>query len=266
MEFLKKLWTVAYFGLSIVAGAYFTYKYVHATWAISHVQHQPLVRRPGYPIVAKNIENTKKYTTLVSLEGFEGGYRGTGILIDSMTVLTCYHMVHSLDDDEWIYVYPGKRVVKAHPDAGDREHDLAVLKLEEPVQLDHYAVFNTTTTVGEPITVVGNMLGAMRWMVTYGVVGGYEGNYILTDALIHGGNSGGPWINDKGEVVAITNWGLDSAGHQELGVSGGMRASVIVEFIDNYQHPEKMWKRLFEALFGKPKPHKKPHHPKGPKK
>ena len=190
------------------------------------------------------LEQVKRETVLISIEGFSGGYRGTGVLIDSTTVLTCEHMVES--DTLWIYTYPVGRVIMAHPIRGDDVHDLALLKLDTPVNLSHYAVINTTTTIGQPVVVVGNTLGAMKWFVSYGMISDKEEFYDITTALIRGGNSGGPWVNLDGELVALTDWGPVSAKGTSEGIGGGIDGATIQKFLNDWKHPVN----VFQLLLG----------------
>src|ERR1700684_3845730 len=118
----------------------------------------PVPTYPAPTLAPKTLEMVKKFTVLISIEGFGGGDRGTGELIDSAHVLTCVHMLES--DTLWIYTYPIGRVIIAHPVWADQRHDLAILELEHPVALKHYAVVITTTTIGQTIAGVGNTLGA----------------------------------------------------------------------------------------------------------
>lgn len=191
------------------------------------------------------IERTKQVTVLISNEGFGGVGRGTGVLINRMHVLTCAHLIQSWDDDLYLYLYDGT-FVKGKPMAGDKRKDLAIILLDRPVKVPHVAVFTDKTQPGEHIAIVGNTLGAMKWYVSGGVVSGYHKGWVLTDAFQIGGNSGGPWINTKGEIVALAAWGLHSHQGVRLGVNGGIGTPLIRKFIDEVKHP----KTLFEILLG----------------
>lgn len=201
---------------------------------------------PTYPapiLAPQKLDTVKRFTVLISIEGFEGGYRGTGVLIDKYHVLTCAHMLHS--DTFWIYTYPLGRVLLAHPVWADQFHDLAIIKLDTPVNLSHYAVVNTTTTVGQPIVVVGNTLGAMTWFVSYGMISNKEGFYDETTAFIRGGNSGGPWVDLNGNLVALTDWGLvDQKGNSD-GIGGGINGETIRKFLMDWKSPN-----IFQILLG----------------
>ena len=48
--------------------------------------------------------------------------------------------------------------------------------------------------------------------VTKGIVSAVRGDYIQTDAQINHGNSGGPLLNARGEVVGITSYDLEGGG------------------------------------------------------
>jgi S1-C subfamily serine protease len=200
----------------------------------------PHVRENGYKINHSSIERTKWFTVLISNEGFGGVGRGTGIIIDPTHVLTCAHMVEDRDDDIWIFPYSRNGtplfVDKGHPVFVSRGKDLAVLELDIPLYGGPVPTFQPEVEDGQPITIIGNTLGSMKWFVSYGVISGSYKNYILTDGLVKGGNSGGPWINEAGEVLGISDWGLQKGG-QDVGISGAVSAKTIQEFLKSWKNP-----------------------------
>jgi serine protease Do len=110
----------------------------------------------------------------------------------------------------------------------DPATDLALIKIEEPDRdFAHLALGDSDVVrVGEWVMAVGNPLN-MDHTVTVGVVsakgrvlglsaeGNSFENYIQTDAAINFGNSGGPLVNTRAEVVAI-NTAINARG-QNLG-------------------------------------------------
>jgi serine protease Do len=108
----------------------------------------------------------------------------------------------------------------------DPATDIAVLRVIKP---DHDFPFlalgnSNALRVGEWVVAVGNPLN-MDHTVTVGVVSGtgrvlgladnaFE-NFIQTDAAINFGNSGGPLVNDLGQVIGINT--AINAGGQNLG-------------------------------------------------
>jgi serine protease Do len=90
--------------------------------------------------------------------------------------------------------------------------DLALIKIEAKNQPFAELGDSSLVKVGEWVLAIGNPLG-MNNTVTAGIVS-YKGrsidtqsyqDFIQTDAAINRGNSGGPLINMKGEVIGITS-------------------------------------------------------------
>nr|CRH05041.1 exported protein of unknown function[include trypsin domain] [Candidatus Magnetococcus massalia] len=92
----------------------------------------------------------------------------------------------------------------------DRARDIALIKAEEgnmtplPLQLVEPPIGTDTYAVGAPLdeklssTVVKGIVSAYRYKKFY------KQRFLQSDAMIHGGNSGGPLLNARGEVVAIS--------------------------------------------------------------
>jgi S1-C subfamily serine protease len=197
----------------------------------------PTSRYHGYALNRAAIRHMKTLTVLISAEGFRGIERGTGVLIDSRHILTCAHVALNEGDDTLVYFYPGYMLGKAKTVYADRAKDLAIMELDVEARAPGYVKFQEEHYDGQPITIVGNILGSMKWFVSYGIVSGEGGEFLYTDGLIRGGNSGGPWINEKGEIVALTDWGLSSVTGKELGIGGGVSAKTVNEFIASWKNP-----------------------------
>jgi S1-C subfamily serine protease len=221
-------------------------------WKRSHrpsfTTKMPVTRYHGYKINRAAIGWAKKFTVLISAEGFGGVWRGTGVLIDPAHILTCYHIAAEPNEEFWIYTYPAHTVYKARPIYGSREVDLAIMQLDRPVtgadfpafaprHFNGEPVFQERHYDGEPVTIIGNIEGSMKWFVTFGIVSGENSRDLYTDGLVLGGNSGGPWINERGEIVALTSWGLHDSKDEPTGISGGISAKTIHKFLDEWRHP-----------------------------
>lgn len=196
----------------------------------------PTTRYHGYELNREAIERTKMFTVLISLEGFGTKYRGTGMLIDPTHVLTADHMVPTNGNEMWLYIFPGRRIVHAKPVFENAAQDLAILELDEKVEMAHYAVFQEMHYNGEPITIVGNILGSMHWYVSYGIISGEWDDFILMDGTMTHGDSGGPWINEAGEVVGLSDWGLSDT-EPASAVKGGVSAKTIHVFLKRWKSP-----------------------------
>jgi serine protease Do len=137
---------------------------------------------------------------------------GTGFIIDADgSILTNHHVV---DRAERISVkLSDGRTLLAHVIGTDPDTDIALIKIEGQTGLPVAPLGDSTMLrMGEWVCAIGNPLG-FEHTVTVGVVS-FLGrklfdqsldNYIQTDAAINFGNSGGPLINARGEVVGINS-------------------------------------------------------------
>ena len=135
---------------------------------------------------------------------------GTGFLIDpSGLILTNHHVVDGAD--RIMVRLTDGRTLLASPVGSDPDTDVALIKIDSPKPLPYAPLGDSDTLrVGEWVVAIGNPL-EYEHTVTVGVVS-FIGRklfdtsldrYIQTDAAINLGNSGGPLINVRGEVVGI---------------------------------------------------------------
>jgi Do/DeqQ family serine protease len=143
---------------------------------------------------------------------------GSGVIIDPQGyILTNNHVVRNAEDIK--VRLSDDREFQAEVIGEDPETDVALIKLdiEEPLPPEDVATLGDSDEiqVGDWAIAIGNPFGLDR-TVTVGVIsakgrsnldilGGapaYQ-NFIQTDASINFGNSGGPLVNIKGEVVGI---------------------------------------------------------------
>jgi serine protease Do len=135
---------------------------------------------------------------------------GSGFIIDADgSILTNHHVV---DRAERIIVkLSDGRTLRARLIGSDPDTDIALIKVDGQGGLPVAPLGDSSTLrMGEWVCAIGNPLG-YEHTVTVGVVS-FLGrklfdmsldNYIQTDAAINFGNSGGPLINTRGEVVGI---------------------------------------------------------------
>src|SRR3954463_4026957 len=135
---------------------------------------------------------------------------GSGFLIDrDGYILTNYHVI---DGAQRITVtLADGRTFRAQVAGTDPAIDVALLKINGGADLPEAPLGNSDELrVGEWVCAIGNPLGYVH-SVTVGVVSFIGGklfdasldDYIQTDAPINLGNSGGPLINARGEVIGI---------------------------------------------------------------
>jgi serine protease Do len=135
---------------------------------------------------------------------------GSGFIIDADgSILTNHHVVERAERIT-VKLSDGRtfraRVIGADPDT-----DIALIKVDGQTSLPVAPLGDSSTLrMGEWVCAIGNPLG-YEHSVTVGVVS-FLGrklfdmsldDYIQTDAAINFGNSGGPLINSRGEVIGI---------------------------------------------------------------
>ena len=142
----------------------------------------------------------------------DGASLGTGVIFtEDGYILTNYHVLEG-GSDCTIYLendhsYAAKYV------AGDADSDLAVLKTDLTGLPAAQFGDSEKLTVGDKVYAIGNPLGyELRGTLTDGIVSainrdvwvdGRTMTLIQTNAALNSGNSGGPLINQYGQVVGI---------------------------------------------------------------
>jgi serine protease Do len=135
---------------------------------------------------------------------------GTGFIIDTAGyILTNHHVIETADRIN-VRLADG-RTLRAERVGSDPDTDIALIKVNASRPLPHATLGDSDALrVGEWVLAIGNPL-AYEHTVTVGVVS-FIGRklfdssldrYIQTDAAINFGNSGGPLINSRGEVIGI---------------------------------------------------------------
>jgi serine protease Do len=135
---------------------------------------------------------------------------GSGFIIDPAGyILTNNHVVENAE--RLTVKLSDGRTLRARIIGTDPDTDIALIKVEAGEKLPAVLLGDSSTLrVGDWVCAIGNPLG-YEHTLTVGVVS-FLGrklfdksldNYIQTDAAINFGNSGGPLINSRGEVIGI---------------------------------------------------------------
>ncbi|HWR24263.1 MAG TPA: trypsin-like peptidase domain-containing protein [Feifaniaceae bacterium] len=111
----------------------------------------------------------------------------------------------------------------------DEVSDVAVVKIDRPGIRALKLGDSDNIRVGDYVVAVGNPLGwGLEGTVTMGIIsararsitiGDHTNTYIQTDAAINVGNSGGPLVNMRGEVIGINTAKTLNAGYDEYGMA-----------------------------------------------
>ena len=168
---------------------------------------------------------------------------GTGFYVTNDGYLLTNH--HVINGCQKVGVVSRGELIDTKIIAFDKINDLAILKVSKEPE-DYLTISRDLPEITEEIIVAGFPFGeefSSTVKVTKGIVSslaGVENNYseIQIDAAIQPGNSGGPIINEYGNVIGIAVAGLDQQYVQEnFGVTPessnfGVKASVAINLLN----------------------------------
>ncbi|MBA2741554.1 MAG: trypsin-like peptidase domain-containing protein [Actinobacteria bacterium] len=166
-----------------------------------------------YERAATGVVQINSQTGATSVSGDQEAL-GSGFVVDkSGHIVTNFHVVEGADE---IRVgFSNRDTVEARLVGNDPSTDLAVLRVNvdanalTPLPLGN----SDLVKVGDPVVAIGNPFGLDR-TATAGIVSAVQrlitapnqftiDHVIQTDAPINKGNSGGPLLNDRGEVIGV---------------------------------------------------------------
>ncbi len=150
---------------------------------------------------------------------------GTGVIYRSNGyIITNAHVVK--DMESIVVVLSNSKAYKARLKAIDEDLDLAEIKIDKGGLQPATFGDISKVAVGDEVVAIGTPLSfGLRNSATRGIISGMNRSenrqykFLQTDAAINSGNSGGPLVNMKGEVVGINSWVYAGIGVQGMGFS-----------------------------------------------
>ncbi|NIZ18562.1 trypsin-like peptidase domain-containing protein [Entomospira culicis] len=188
---------------------------------------------------------------------FRSGNLGTGFVVEregnTLYILTNYHVAGEATEVS-VDFFDG-RTFTAEILAGDERRDLALLKVDVGNDNDDILALplgdSNDLVVGDWILAAGSPFG-YDFTVTSGMIsalgrtGGPRSNindFIQSDASINQGNSGGPLVNMRGEVVGINTW-IATQNGGSIGLSFSVpinNAKEVLPYLKKGKTPEYGW-------------------------
>jgi S1-C subfamily serine protease len=196
-------------------------------------------------VYAADNKSVVNITTEAETAGFFGDESsigtGSGFVIDKQGhVLTNYHVVEGATSVQ-VTLYDGS-AHEAKIVGEDASNDVAVVKINAPAdRLVPVALGDSSKlVVGQKVLALGNPFGLERTLTT-GIVSALDRSLrakngrmikgiIQTDAAVNPGNSGGPLLNSRGEVIGMNTAILSQVG-QSAGISFAVPINAIVRIL-----------------------------------
>lgn len=154
---------------------------------------------------------------------------GSGVIISSDGyIVTNQHVIENAG--KITVVIPDKGRFEAELIGSDALTDLALLRIEASGLTDIAIGDSDKVRVGETVFAIGNPLGYFQQSVTAGIISAvgrqvrvprseYVYTFLQTDALVNPGNSGGPLVNLRGEIIGINTAKISLTGVEGIGLA-----------------------------------------------
>ena len=167
----------------------------------------------GAPAVAVR-PGTRQYVLIQPLRGVKAARNGAGVVVDRQGyILTNAHVVQGLD--RVTVTFSDGKTVAGEVFGMEPGEDLAVVKVNPPYPLRAIVFADSEELmVGETVVAIGNPLG-LGQSVSAGIISAakrdivwkntnsLQRDLIQTDIALNVGNSGGPLLNVRGELIGI---------------------------------------------------------------
>src|SRR6202046_4914129 len=169
--------------------------------------------------------------------------QGSGFILDKQGhILTNNHVIDNAQHVE-VTLYD-KHKYKATVVGVDKSHDLALLQIANAPNLQPATLSESQSlTVGQRVYAIGNPFGLSGTM-TRGIISAIRSirgpnnnpieDAIQTDAAVNPGNSGGPLLNSRGEVIGITTLIANNGADQSSGIGFAIPINTAKAVLDDF--------------------------------
>lgn len=178
---------------------------------------------PGEALSAREIfAKAGPSTVVVVATAGQESYVGTGIILSADGYVVTNAHVIAQGETCLVATYMG-RMYEARLVGADAGEDIAVLKMMDASDLPAAELGNSDNClVGDTVYAIGNPLGVeLMGTMTEGILSavnrtitsdGRSVNVLQTTAALNNGNSGGPLINESGQVIGINTLKMSNSG------------------------------------------------------
>jgi S1-C subfamily serine protease len=168
--------------------------------------------------------------------------QGSGFILSKEGLILTNN--HVIDNAQRVQVtLSDKHNYKATVIGVDHQHDLALLKIDAPNLVPATLSDSAGLMVGQRVYAIGNPFGLSGTM-TRGIISAIRSigvssgepieDAIQTDAAVNPGNSGGPLLNSRGEVIGITTLIASNGSDQSAGIGFAIPINTAKAVLDDY--------------------------------
>lgn len=203
--------------------------------------------------IPQSVLDSAKGVFYVEVQTESGTASGTAFVVycdDSNTYLiTNYHVVADNTNNVSVYVTKDQSTY-ATVAASSQQNDLALIKINKKLDApvlnlstdvqkgdEVYAVgfpaaadalSDTVSKTNDEATITNGIISSIRSLKITGYSN--EVPILQINADINAGNSGGPLMNSKGEVIGVNAYSVTNS----TGINGAIASSAVIDFIDKY--------------------------------
>ncbi len=161
---------------------------------------------------------------------YSGNSMGSGFAIGENCIITNAHVINNQYDVR-IETYGGE-IKRAFIVSIDERIDIAVIGVPGASFTPLRVADLSTVNIGDDVYAIGAP-NSLAFTLTKGVVSSKERlvsrqKYIQTDAAINSGNSGGPLLNDAGEVIGVNSYKMSDS----EGIGLAIPIDVVVSYLE----------------------------------
>ena len=202
---------------------------------ISAIATIPLISSDPVQAQSDEATNIRVYKlaspAVVSIQSQRGS--GSGSIIDAKgLILTNAHVVRGATTVN--VILSDKRQFRGVVIASTRNPDLAVIRLEGVTESLPTIQIATSSDiqVGQRAFAIGNPFGRFAGTLTTGIISriDLERKLLQTDAALNPGNSGGPLLNSRGELVGV-NTAIFTTNSANSGIGLAIEVDTVKKFI-----------------------------------
>ena len=174
--------------------------------------------------------------------------QGSGFILNKQgLILTNNHVIEGGQRIE--VTLSDKHKYQAERIGVDKNHDLALIKITAPNLVPAVLSDSNGLTVGQRVYAIGNPFG-LNGTMTRGIISSIRSirgpnnnpieDAIQTDAAVNPGNSGGPLLNSRGEVIGITTLIASNGADQSSGIGFAIPINTAKAVLDDFEKYGRM--------------------------